>query len=118
VILDWKTGKASGAELQIPLYALYCRTVLGIPFREGEWFGRVINLATGADTGQEITKLELMEAAERVRQSVGAMHALLADVDTNQPRAMEAFPVAEPERRRSCQYCPFFALCGSELARD
>src|ERR687889_684793 len=30
VILDWKTGDASEAELQIPLYALYCRTVLGI----------------------------------------------------------------------------------------
>ena len=57
VILDWKTEDASGAELQIPLYGLYCRTVLGIPFREGEWFGRVTNLATGADTGQEITKL-------------------------------------------------------------
>jgi len=118
VILDWKTGDASDAELQIPLYALYCRTVLGIPFREGEWFGRVINLATGADTGQEITKLDLMSAAERVRQSVGAMHALLADVDSNQPREIEAFPVAEPERRRSCQYCPFFALCESELAED
>jgi hypothetical protein len=118
VILDWKTGDASDAELQIPLYALYCRTVLGIPFREGEWFGRVINLATGADTGQEITKVDLMQAAERVRQSVSTMHTLLADVDTNQPREIEAFPVAEPERRRSCQYCPLFSLCESELAED
>ena len=44
VILDWKTGDDSDAELQIPLYALYCRTVLGLPFRDEEWFGRVVNL--------------------------------------------------------------------------
>ena len=116
VILDWKTGDATDAELQIPLYALYCRTVLGIPFREDEWFGRVINLATGADTGQEITRLDLMRAAERVRQSVGAMHALLADTDQNQPRAIEDFPVVEPERRSICRYCPFLDLCEAELA--
>jgi hypothetical protein len=116
VILDWKTGDASDAALQIPLYALYCRTVLGIPFRDEEWFGRVINLSTGADTGQEITRIDLMRAAERVRQSVGAMHALLADVDCNEPRAMADFPVVEPERRRMCQYCPFLALCEPELA--
>jgi len=115
VILDWKTGDASDAELQIPLYALYCRAVLGIPFREGEWFGRVINLSTGADTGQEIMRMDLMQAAERVRQSVGAMHALLDGIDSNVPRPMEEFPVAEPERRRMCQYCPFLALCESEL---
>ena len=77
----------------------------------------MINLATEADMGQEITKLDLMQAAERVRQSVGTMHTLLADVETNQPRSIEAFPVAEPERRRSCQYCPFFALCEPELAQ-
>jgi len=116
VILDWKTGDASDAALQIPLYALYCRTMLGIPFRDGEWFGRVINLSTGADTGQEIMRGDLMRAAERVRQSVGAMHALLADVDCNEPRAMEHFPVVEPERRRMCRYCPFLALCEGELA--
>lgn len=117
VILDWKTGDDSDVELQIPLYALYCRAVLGLPFRDDEWFGRVVNLSTGEDYTWEITRIDLMRTVERVRQSVGAMHALLADIDTNQPRAIEAFPVAEPERRRSCQYCPFFSLCESELAR-
>jgi hypothetical protein len=116
VILDWKTGDDSDAELQIPLYALYCRTVLGMPFRDEEWFGRVVNLSTGEDTSQEITRIDLMRAAERVRQSVGAMHALLADADANVPLPMDGFPVLEPERRRSCQYCPFLALCEPELA--
>lgn len=116
VILDWKTGDDSDAELQIPLYALYCRTVLGMPFRDEDWFGRVVNLSTGEDRSQEITRIDLMRAAERVRQSVGAMHALLADADANVPLPMDSFPVLEPERRRSCQYCPFLALCEPELA--
>jgi hypothetical protein len=70
VILDWKTGDDSDAELQIPLYALYCRSVLGLRFREEAWFGRVVNLATGDDTTREITRYDLMLAAERVRHSV------------------------------------------------
>lgn len=117
VILDWKTGDDSDAELQIPLYALYCRTVLGMPFREGEWFGRVINLATGDDSGHEITRLELMQAVERVRDSSAAMRTMLADSDRNQPRPIEEFPLVEPARRRSCQYCPFLELCEGELGR-
>ncbi len=35
MILDWKSGDASDAELQIPRYALDCRAVLGLPFHEG-----------------------------------------------------------------------------------
>jgi hypothetical protein len=58
VILDWKTGDDSEAELQIPLYALYCRTVLGLPFRDGEWFGRVVNLYTGEDRVEEIERID------------------------------------------------------------
>ena len=85
VILDWKTGDDSDAELQIPLYALYCRSVLGLRFREEAWFGRVVNLATGDDTTREITRYDLMLAAERVRHSVGAMQAMLADPDRNEP---------------------------------
>jgi hypothetical protein len=46
------------------------------------------------------------------------MQALLADSDLNEPLPVEDFPVMEPERRRSCQYCPFLTMCESELARD
>ncbi|HET7462564.1 MAG TPA: PD-(D/E)XK nuclease family protein [Longimicrobium sp.] len=116
VILDWKTGDDSDAELQIPLYALYCRTVLGLPFRDDEWFGRVVNLATGEDTTREITRIDVMRAADRVRDSVGVMHSLHLDADGNQPRPMEEFPILEPERRRLCRFCPFLALCEPELA--
>jgi hypothetical protein len=116
VILDWKTGDDSDVELQIPLYALYCRTVLGLPFRDDEWFGRVVNLATGEDNLREITRLDVMSAADRVRDSVGVMHSLLADADDNQPRPMAEFPILEPERRRACRYCPFLMLCEGELS--
>ncbi len=116
VVLDWKTGDDGDAELQIPTYALYCRKVLGLRFRDGEWFGRVVNLATGADETREITRLDLLRAAERIRASVGAMHSLLADVEENAPRAREAFPLAPEDRRQQCRFCPFFALCEGELA--
>lgn len=116
VILDWKTGDDSDVELQIPLYALYCRTVLGLPFRDDEWFGRVVNLATGEDRTNEITRIDVLGAAQRVRDSVGVMHSLLIAPDTNEPRPIEEFPILGPERRRSCQYCSFLALCEPELA--
>lgn len=93
MILDWKTGDDSDVELQIPLYALYCRTVLGLPFRDEEWFGRVVKLATGEDTTREITRIDDLGAAERVRDSVSVMHSLLSDADGNQPRPMEEFPI-------------------------
>jgi PD-(D/E)XK nuclease superfamily protein len=118
VILDWKTGDDSDAELQIPLYALYCRTVLRLPFRDDEWFGRVVNLATGEDTTFEIARLDVMRAAERVRDSVHAMQALLSDPERNVPHPITDFPLREPERRRGCPYCSFYALCHDELESD
>jgi hypothetical protein len=116
VILDWKTGDDSDVELQIPVYALYCRTVLGLPFRDDEWFGRVVNLSTGEDRTYEISRLEVMGAAQRVRDSVSIMQSLLADPDLNVPRTIEEFPIAEPERGSVCRYCPFLELCESDLA--
>lgn len=116
VILDWKTGDDSDAELQIPLYALYCRTVLGLGFREEDWFGRVVNLATGEDATREITRYDVMMAAERIRQSVAAMQALLADPERNEPQPVAEFPIIAADRRRECQFCAFFGLCEQELA--
>lgn len=116
VILDWKTGDDGEAELQIPTYALYCRKVLGLGFRDGEWFGRVVNLATGSDETREITRLDLLHAADRIRDSVGAMHTLLADVEGNVPEPREAFPLAWADRRQACRFCSFYALCERELA--
>lgn len=115
VILDWKTGDDSDAELQIPLYALYCRTVLGLPFREEEWVGRVVNLSTGDDTTFEITRLDVVGAAERVRESVQVMQSLLADPDRNTPRPIAEFPLAPAERRNGCSFCSFFPLCEEEM---
>jgi hypothetical protein len=118
VIVDWKTGDDSDADLQIPLYVLYCRTVLGLPFRDGEWFGRVVNLATGDDTTFEISRLDVVHAAERVRVSVQAMHGLLVDPERNAPPPVSDFPLAGSEQRRSCQFCQFYGLCEDELRRE
>jgi hypothetical protein len=118
VILDWKTGDDSEAELQIPLYALYCRTVLGLPFREDAWFGRVVNLATGKDDTLKISRHDVLLAAERIRDSVQAMQALVTNADQNGPRPITNFPLIDPERRYSCPYCPFYALCQTELEQE
>lgn len=118
VILDWKTGDDSDAELQIPLYALYCRTVLGLPFREDEWFGRVVNLSTGDDTTFEISRFDVVQTAERVRESVQVMQSLLADPDRNVPRSMAEFPLAPAERRHGCSFCAFYPLCEKEMASE
>jgi hypothetical protein len=114
VILDWKTGDDSDAELQIPLYALYCRTVLGFPFPDEEWVGRMVNLSTGNDTMFEITRLDVVSAAGRVQESVQVMQSLLADADRNTPRPMAEFPLVPSERRNGCSFCPFcpfYPLC-------
>lgn len=118
VIVDWKTGDDTDAELQIPTYALYCRKALGLRFRDGEWFGRVVNLASGEDSMREITRLDLLRAAERIRDSVAAMHTLVADPETNAPLPREAFPLAAVADRRACASCPFYALCGDELEAE
>jgi hypothetical protein len=118
VIVDWKTGDDADAELQIPTYALYCRKALGLRFREGDWFGRVVNLASGEDAVREITRLDLLAAAERIRDSVGAMHALVADAETNAPLPRDAFPLAPAGDRRACAACAFYALCCDELEAD
>lgn len=115
VILDWKTGDETDVELQIPIYALYCRKALGLRFRDGEWFGRVVNLASGADRMEEVTRLDLLRAAERIRDSVRAMHTLLRDPERNEPLPREAFPLAPLARRYACRTCAFFGLCQEEL---
>lgn len=115
VILDWKTGAETDVELQLALYALYCRKVLGLPFREGHWWGRVVNLSTGGDTTRPITRADLLGAAERIRDSVHAMQALLADAEENAPLPRESFPLLPEGRRQVCAGCSFFPLCRAEL---
>jgi hypothetical protein len=74
-----------------------------------------VNLSTGDDTTFEISRLDVLHAAERIRDSVQAMQVLLANPDRNAPRPISDFPLPEPERRRGCPYCPFYALCHDEL---
>lgn len=117
VIVDWKTGDDTDAELQILLYTLYCRTVLGLPFRENAWFGRVVNLATGTDSTFEISRYDVIQTAKRIRESVQTMQSLVAVSDRNEPRPISDFPIPDPERHHRCPYCPFYALCQTELEK-
>jgi hypothetical protein len=117
VFADWKTRSDDDYPVrpQIALYALYARDVLGIPWREGEWIGRVINLVTGRDHCFELTQVDLARAEKRVRESVAGMRQLLEDEALNRPMPMEHFPLAPQPLRWRCPHCPFFQLCADEL---
>jgi hypothetical protein len=91
-IVDWNTSADGDAEL-------YCRKVLGLRFRDGEWLGRVINLTTAGDT-TEISRTDL-----------------LADAERSVPLAREAFALAPTGRRHECPRCSLHALCEEDLAR-
>jgi len=117
VVVDWKTGDETDAEMQLALYALYVRKALGLRHREGQWFGRVINLFTGADTLHELSRLDLLRAAERIRDSASAMYALLRDRERNEPLDRAAFALAPDAQRSLCSRCSFFELCQGELER-
>jgi predicted RecB family nuclease len=117
VIVEVKTGSEEDVVLQLALYALYLRDGMRERFREGVWQGRVVNLATGDDTWVELEREDLERAEERIDDSVRAMHELLADRERNVPLGIEAFPLAAEEQHHLCPSCPFFQMCGAELAR-
>jgi hypothetical protein len=65
----------------------------------------------------DLAREDLERAAERIDDSVRAMHELLADRERNVPLGIEAFPLAAEEQHHLCPSCPFFQMCGAELAR-
>lgn len=117
IVHDWKTRADDEypAEQQVSLYALYARDRLGLPFRDGHWTGRIVNLVTGVDQCIRLTGEDLAEAETRIHRSVGLMKELVVDDVLNQPMTKEHFPLLNPALRQRCEYCPFFELCEGEL---
>jgi hypothetical protein len=116
-VADWKTGSEAGVEEQLALYALFCRKRFSLPFRDGVWTGRVINLASGTDTVIELTCRDLVWAVERFRESIRTMRTYLDDVEANIALTCSAFPLVKPSRRWRCASCNFLMLCADELDR-
>jgi hypothetical protein len=60
---------------------------------------------------------EVLAASTRTVEDAAVRAPTAIDQDADTALAIEEFPILGPERRRSCQYCSFLALCEPELAR-
>lgn len=99
VIVDWKTGSEEGVDFPIGVYALYARDSLGLPFREGGWMGRVINLATVDDTYLDIT-LDDLDRDRSDPQGVNREGAAHGTMPRRRAASSESCGAASPRRLR------------------
>lgn len=118
-IVDWKTGRRreeEGAREQLAGYAWFLQRSLGHTFKEGRWMARAVYLHEGEEEQYVITRLDLLQAEHRMRESVERMRGLLSDRSANKPRPTEAFPLEHPAFRFRCKRCQYFRLCEGEMA--
>jgi CRISPR/Cas system-associated exonuclease Cas4 (RecB family) len=118
-IVDWKTGRRreeEGAREQLAGYAWFLQRRLGNTFVEGRWTARAVYLRDGEEEQYVITRLDLLRAEHRIRESVERMRGLLSDPSANEPLPREAFPLVHPAFRFRCNRCQYFRLCEREMA--
>jgi hypothetical protein len=116
-IVDWKTGRRTdeeGAREQLATYGWFMERKLGLGFAEGRWTARAVYLQDGEEQTYVLTRLDLMRAEHRIRESAERMRGYLADVASNQPLPREQFPILHPAYRFRCGRCPYFELCARE----
>jgi hypothetical protein len=113
-IIDWKTGRRreeGAAREQLAGYAWFLQRKLGIAFGDGQWTARAVYLQDGEEEQYVLTRLDLIRAEHRVRESVERMRGYLSDASTNAPLPKEAFPLVHPAFRFRCARCSYFQLC-------
>jgi hypothetical protein len=117
VIGDWKTGGTPEDDHmpQIATYALWVRDKLGVPWAEGQWQGRIMDLLAGEDHWYDLREEDLEAADRRIRMAVRMMQESSYGPDGTGTPSIENFPVLPPDRRAACQGCVFFSLCAAEL---
>lgn len=110
-IYDWKTGKADAgtAALQMGIYALYAMGRWGVGLEAIR--GYLFNLSETSPRPEPcpVTEASLDETRTKVRESVAAMKALLANPDRNEPLPSESFRFTD--NARLCDYCNFLKIC-------
>jgi PD-(D/E)XK nuclease superfamily protein len=111
-LVDWKTGGSRGATaaFQLGCYALYAREVLGVPPAKIDLLE--VNLREPEVTAHRWDDEQLEAVREKVRLSIRAMKAYLADADAN-VAVIEDFE--RTEEVRICRWCNFRAVCRPEL---
>jgi PD-(D/E)XK nuclease superfamily protein len=111
-LVDWKTGgsRAAAAAFQLGCYALYAREVLGVPPAKIDLLE--VNLREPEVTPHRWDDERLEAVREKVRLSIRAMKAYLADAEAN--AALEA-DFERTEELRICRWCNYRAVCRPEL---
>ena len=118
-IVDWKSGRRreeEEAREQLAGYAWFLTRKLGLEFVNGGWTARAVYLHDGEEETYVITRLDLLRAEHRIRESVEQMRGFLADAPTNTPLAVSAFPLLHPAFRFRCARCSYLQLCEREMS--
>jgi hypothetical protein len=112
VLVDWKSGGADpeATAFQLGCYALYAAEVLGVPPVRVDLVEVNLRQPTVSTHGWDDARLEAIRA--RLRLSIRAMKAYLADADAN-VAVMEDFE--RTEELRICRWCNFRAVCRPDL---
>lgn len=115
VIVDWKTGQASGDDReQIALYALYAHKKHGVPAQS--LLGRLEYLNLESSRKLTFTAKDLQAVEEQARGSMAQMRTYLADSQRNVAKSQGHFPLTS--RRSQCPGCNFYQLCQGELEQS
>ena len=110
-VTDWKTGLREEPDWdQISVYALFVRERYGADAVRG----RVEWLNSGNVAVRIISSDDIDQTRWVISDSAGAMREYLRDVETNEPRDREAFPLRDDVA--ACPSCPYYELCRAEIA--
>lgn len=112
-IVDWKSGPDHRAQRQLGLYAVFVRDVLRVPFVEGAYKARVVDLGCGEESSWHLTSADLAAAELRISNGALRMRAYLQEPTLGIPRPKQDFELAR--QRWRCPLCPFWELCADEL---
>jgi hypothetical protein len=117
-VVDWKTGAEIDEDevaTQLAVYALVVIRRFGWRFDDHVWSGRVVSLNDGRDHLVSLTRIDLMRASHRIKESVEVMRGYLEDFEQNRPKPVTAFPMLHPAFRSRCLSCPFHEICRPPL---
>lgn len=109
VIIDWKTGgsnRQDDVSMQLGIYGLFAMERWQLQASQVSAYD--VNLRDGSARTHQI-ETSLDQVTDYIRESSGAMRALLEDVQSNTPKPLDAFPMTD--QTRQCRFCSFRGVC-------
>jgi CRISPR/Cas system-associated exonuclease Cas4 (RecB family) len=109
--VDWKTGEPDPHDEDQVAGQLRHLEAKGVA---GEKRGWLVYLREGIEREVRVSPADLEKFDARFLAGAASMQQLLADVETNTPKPIEAFAMTEDMHK--CRTCRFRRLCGREQA--